>query len=145
MVPNELIKEKKWWAKRKWLLLAVIVLFTLIIIVFVGGLRTLESLAKAYADKPLFSNAVAMAQNDTPTKLLIGNIPSLDDMAIANGSVEYSDNNNTIAATIPVKASVKKGKLDIVAYKIDGYWKYTTLKIRIEDPKKEIDLLANQE
>lgn len=145
MDANELIKEKKWWAKRKWFLLAVIVMFTLIIIVFVGGLKTFGSFGKAYADKPVFDKAVIMVQADSAANSLIGKAAPLDDMAIANGSVDYSDNDSTLTATIPVKGSLKKAKMDIIARKVDGNWEYETVKIRTKDPKQEIDVLANQE
>ncbi|MGV3461181.1 MAG: cytochrome c oxidase assembly factor Coa1 family protein [Flavobacterium sp.] len=145
MDANELIKEKKWWAKRKWFLLAVIVLFTLIFIVFVGGLKTFGSFRKAYVDKPLFDRALNMVKNDSSANVLIGKPLPLDYLATANGSVDYSDNDSTLTATIPVKGSIKMAKMDIVARKFDGQWEFETVKIRIKDPKKEIDVLANQE
>ena len=145
MDSNELIKEKKWWARRKWALLAVIVVFALIVVLFIGGLKTFGNFGKAYADKPVFDNALAMVQNDITANSLIGKALPLDDMAITNGSVTYSDDDNVITATIPVKGSLKKAKLDIVANKVNGKWQYTTVKIRTKDPKHEIDVLANQE
>lgn len=145
MDSNELIREKKWWARRKWFLLAVIVLFTLIVIVFIGGIKTFGSFGKAYADKPVFDNALTMVQNDSASKVLIGSILPLDDMVIANGSVDYSDSGDTLTATIPIKSTLQKAKMDIIARKVDGKWGYVVLKIRTKDPKQEIDVLANQE
>lgn len=145
MDSNELIREKSWWAKRKWYLLAVIVMFILIIIVFVNGIKTFGSFGKAYADKALFDNAIGMIEKDSAANRLIGGVLPVDNMAIANGAVDYNDSDSTVTATIPVKGSLKKAKLDIIAKKVEGKWEYKTVKIRTKDPKQEIDVLANQD
>jgi len=144
MDSNELIKERSWWARRKWLLIAVIVMFTLLIIVFVSGLKTLSNFGKAYTDKPLLDKALALVQRDSAATVFVGHILPLDDMAIANGSVDYSDN-NAIRATVPIVGSFKKAKMDVVAHKIDGNWKFDVVKIRMKDPKQEIVVIRNQE
>jgi len=62
----------------------------------------------------------------------------MDNMAITEGFVSYSDDNKKVKTTIRIIGTKGKGKLDILAERNLGNWIYKEIKIRIKGSNEPI-------
>jgi hypothetical protein len=140
---NEIVQHKNWLQRNiKWFapVLAVVLLLGSVVFSAVSDAQ-LGGYANAMADDALYANALKQAQaNDEVTKVL-GTLEPVDQLAIIESNVNYSDNNNAVNLSVRVKGSKAKGRMDVVAAKVNKAWHYNTIKIRIKDPKQEIVVL----
>ena len=140
---NELFENKSWIKQnRKWFL--PISLFCLVVVIafFSSGLgNNVVDISKAYSETLVYENALLEVKDNKRVKELLGGIEPIDNMAILEGAVEYSNNNSTINSSIRVKGSKGKGKMDIEADKINGKWKYKTIHVRVKKPKQTIEII----
>jgi hypothetical protein len=58
----------------------------------------------------VFVKVIAIVRKDSTVKSLIWQISSLDNLAIANGSVDYSDDDSVEIAIVPNSRKPQKGK-----------------------------------
>jgi hypothetical protein len=138
---NELILEKSWWKRNwKWFIPSVIVLSTFAIILSLFA-SPIPDIAKAYADNSIHENALVKARQNQQVTETLGVLEPIDKMAIFEGFVLYSNNNNTVNLTIRVKGTKGKGKMDITANKVNENWSYQKIAIRIKEPKKTISII----
>jgi len=138
---NELILEKSWWKRNwKWFIPSVTVLSTLAIILSLFA-SPIPDIAKAYADNSIHENALLKARKNQQIIETLGVLEPIDKMAIFEGFVLYSNNNNTVNLTIRVKGTKGKGKMDITANKVNENWSYQKIAIRIKEPKKTISII----
>lgn len=144
---NELVVEKSWWKKNwKWFLptLALIffLLFWLILSLSIDG--NVTDIAKAYSENSLYEKAIEKAKTNQRVLEVIGEIESIDKLAILEGNAIYSNNNNSVELSLRVKGRKGKGKMDISAHKNGTEWKYKNISIRIKEPKEEIQILKDR-
>ncbi len=115
----------------------------LIVIVFfmspIGNAVT--DIVKVYADATVYENALEKAKVNPQVITVMGDLAPIDTFAILEGAVRYSNNNASVNITVRIKGSKGKGKLDIVAHKLNAIWDYELIKIRIKDPKATIVVL----
>ncbi len=137
---NELIREKN-WSQRNWKWLVPITAFLILIIALLSLTIGLTSLAQAYAEPSLYENALEKARQNDRALEVLGNLEPIDKLAIMEGNVVYSEDNNAVDLTFRITGSKGKGKMDIVALKNNGVWDYQLIKIRIRNPKEEIIVL----
>ncbi len=141
VVMNELILEKNWYKRNwKWFVPSVVVLSTFALILFIFA-SPISNIAKAYADTSIYENALEKAQQNQQVIETLGLLEPIDKIAIIEGYVLYSNNNNTVDLTIRVKGTKGKGKMDITANKVNENWSYQKIAIRIKDPKKTISII----
>ncbi len=143
---NELIKQKSWWkSHRKWIIPSVAIVIILISVLFSSGLGgVLGDYSKAYTESSLFEKAIEKAQQNKRVNETLGRIEPIGNMAIFNGYVTYSDDNNSVNTTIKLFCEKGKAMLDISADRIDNIWSYKEIKIRIKSPperKETIEIL----
>ena len=140
---NEIIKSKNWLQHNiKWLLPVIVVvcflgsaLFSTVSDAQMGGYVT------AFNDGALYKDALKQANQNTEVKKIIGTLEPIDQLAIIESNVEYSDNNNHVNLSVRVKGANAKGRMDVIATKLNNAWQYNTIKIRVKDPKQEIIVL----
>ena len=140
---NEIIKSKNWLQRNiKWLLPVIVVvcflgsaLFSTVSDAQMGGYVT------ALNDGALYKDALKQANQNTEVKKIIGTLEPIDQLAIIESNVEYSDNNNHVNLSVRVKGANAKGRMDVIATKLNNAWQYNTIKIRVKDPKQEIIVL----
>jgi len=138
---NELILEKSWWKRnRKWFIPSVFLIGTLVTILTIFS-SPISDIAKAYSDTSIYENALEKAQQNQQVIETLGILEPIDKMAIIEGYVQYSNNNNTVDLTIRVKGTKGKGKMDIRANKVNENWSYQKIVIRIKEPKKTIAII----
>jgi hypothetical protein len=140
---NEIITEKNWWRRNvKWAApVMIIIACAASYFIFSGNNNYLSDFARAYADMPLYEDAVKQAGQNKRAAEVLGTIEPIDKMTIAEGTAAYTDDGKSMTSTITVKGSKGRGKMDIAADKADGKWKYRYIKIRIKNPKEEIVVL----
>ena len=139
---NEHIKHRSWLRRNlTWLFPAILVAIT-IVYLLISGVIGVGDFAKAYADMPLYENAVQQARQNPRVNEVLGDIAPIDKMTIAEGAVTYAEDNASMTSTITIKGSRGKGKMDIAAHKVDGVWQYSKIGIRIKNPKEEIVVLS---
>lgn len=139
---NELIIEKSWFKKNWiWFLPAIILLifFGFILCTTIDG--NVTDIAQAYSENSLYENAIEKAETNPKVIEFIGEIEPIDKLAILEGIVIYSNNNNSVELSIRIKGNKGKGKMDISADKRGIKWDYKKINIRIKEPKQEIQIL----
>lgn len=135
---NELIKEKSFWQRYKMWLIGTGTLALLAMGILYAINR--KGIARAYSDKPLYEAAIYEANSNEEVVMALGKLKPLDRMAIAEGNVQY--NGDSVASTITVKGTKGNGKMDIAAHKVNGVWKYDSIKIRVKEPSQEIRVMS---
>jgi hypothetical protein len=141
---NELIVKRSWWTNNwKWFLPISILLFLFLFGFLLSSniAGDMTDIAKSYSDQSLYEKAIESASYNKRVQELIGDIEPIDQFAILEGNIIYSNNNNTVALSIRIKGSKGKGKMDIMAERNGTVWKYNKIIIRIKEPKEEIQIL----
>lgn len=140
---NELIEQKRWW-KRNWKWFVPLSGISLIIIsVFIssrmGGIGA--DLAQAYSDTELYENALEKAKSEQKVIELLGEIEPIDKLAILEGEVHFTNNNQTVNSSIRLKGTKGKARMDITADKINNEWNYIVINIRIKNPPEKKQMI----
>jgi succinyl-CoA synthetase beta subunit len=141
---NESITEKKWW-KRNWMWFVPFTAVALLSIIFFFSSESgnITAIAQAYADAPLFENALKKIRKNERVIQLLGNLEPIDKLAIIEGVVDYSDDNHSVNISVRLKGTKAKGKMDISADRTKGIWKYKKISVRIKEPKETILILTS--
>ena len=139
---NELIVKKSWLNRNwKWFLPTFLVLFLLLFGLSSSIDSNVNDIALAYSDNSLYDKAIEKAKTNQRVIEIIGEIEPIDKLAILEGNVIYSNNNNSVELSIRLKGNKGKGKMDIIAIKNGKEWEYKKINIRIKEPKEEIKIL----
>jgi hypothetical protein len=140
---NDSIERKSWLQRNlKWFIALVVVALLLGSALFstasdaqMGGYVT------ALNDNELYQNTLQKARQSKEVSKALGNLNPIDQLAIIESNVEYSNNNTSVNLSVRVTGSKGKGRMDVVANKVNNSWNYQAIKIRIKDPKQEIIVL----
>ena len=132
-------KRNLWQRHWKWFTPLVIVMITVFMMSPIGN--SITDIAMAYSDASIYEDAFEKAKLNSRVMDVFGNLEPINKFAIAEGFVEYSNNNTKIKITVRIKGAKTKGKLDIVANKVNGTWEYQAIAIRIKEPKETIVVL----
>lgn len=141
---NQLIIEQNWW-KRNWKWFLPTLLFSILVGLFlalsIDGNAT--DIAQAYSDNSLYEKAIEKARSNERVLEIIGDIKPIDKLAFIEGDAIYSNNNSSVALSLRIEGSKRKGKIDIIADKNGTKWEYKKINIRIKNPKEEIQILKD--
>lgn len=132
------MNQKKGW-KRYWK--AALVLCALVIIAvtlfFTSGMDgVVSNYAQAYADTSLYEKALEQVREHPQATTLLGDIEPLEQLSIVEGSVQYSNDNQTVHTTVRIKGTKGTAKMDIAAHRVDAVWEYETIQLRVKDPQE---------
>ena len=136
---NELIEQKSWWKKNwKWLIPVSGILMILIAVFISSGMGGVSAnLIQAYSDTELYENALQKVKSDQKVTEILGEIEPIDKLAILEGEVNYTNDNQTVNSTIRLKGTKGKARMDITADRIDNEWNYRKISIRIKNPPEK--------
>lgn len=140
---SEIFQDRNWF-KRNWKwFVPVILLSILFIVVFSlsGSKNHMSNFVLAYADTPLYENAVKKSNANKEVQSVLGKLEPVDELAILESNVEYGDNNKSVNLSVRVHGNKGTGKMDVLATRKGKGWKYKNIKIRIKQPKQEIVVL----
>jgi predicted negative regulator of RcsB-dependent stress response len=141
---NEVHSNKSWInTNRKWIflisILGLLIFFWIIIKSAIDG--NVADYAKAYSDKTLYINALEKVKANPKAVEILGEINPIDELAILEGEVKYSNKGNSVESSIRIKGKKNKAKMDIVADKFDNQWIYKKINLRIKTTKEIIKIL----
>lgn len=127
------------WMQRHWKWFAPTILVSLLLVVFFSsGLNKMTSdLTLAYSDTELYSKALEKIKTNETVKTILGDIEPIDQLAILEGQVNYSEDNTKVKSSIRIIGTKGKAKLDIIANKVETEWIYKTIVVRIKQPKDQ--------
>ena len=136
---NELIEQKSWWKRNwKWFVpVCGIILISITVFLFsgMGGITT--DFAKAYADTELYENALKKVNANEKVNELLGEIEPLGKLAILEGQIEYSNDNQKVKSTVRIIGTKGKARMDITADRINDIWNYSKINVRIKNPPEK--------
>ena len=104
-----------------------------------GGIGA--DLAQAYSDTELYENALEKAKSEQKVIELLGEIEPIDKLAILEGEVHFTNNNQTVNSSIRLKGTKGKARMDITADKINNEWNYIVINIRIKNPPEKKQMI----
>lgn len=114
----------------------IISLPLLLIVFFSSGMNKIASdVTKAYSDTELFDNALEKAKANQTVISILGEIQPIDQLAILEGQVNYSENNTAVKSSIRISGTKGNARLEIIANKVGTNWVYITINVRIKKPK----------
>ncbi|WP_040279997.1 cytochrome c oxidase assembly factor Coa1 family protein [Psychroserpens damuponensis] len=133
---NTTLQQKNWWKRHwKWCVPTTIIILGILLFMFSDLGSAAKDISKAYADKEIFNTAFSKVKANENAVNVLGDLQPIDDLAILEGSVQYTNNNNTFKSSTRIVGSKASGKLDLIADKIDNIWVYKLIKIRVKKPK----------
>lgn len=136
---TEYSSRRTWWQQNmKWFvpLAGVFILAVgFIISTMFGG--HFNNFAQAYAEDDLVENAVQKASEDARVKEVLGEIGPVGNMAILNGEVRYSDDNNAVDMTFKINGSKANAMMDVAAERAGEHWDYHKIDVRIKNPPEK--------
>ncbi len=146
---NELIKQKSWWKRNwKWFVTICGIIVITISIFFSSGMGGITNdLAQAYADTELYENALKKVKSNHRVTELLGEIKPIDNLAILEGQVAYSNDNKTVSSSIRVVGAKGRANMDISADLVNNEWVYKKINIRIKNPpekKQTIEIITTE-
>lgn len=136
---NELIEKENWWQKNwKWFapsLTVIILAVGILLLTLTGG--NLGNFAQAYSDTELYENALQKANSNLKVKEELGELEPISKLAIIEGDVQYSKNNQFVEMTVRVSGSKGRAAMDIAAERIQNSWNYKKIIVRIKNPPEK--------
>ena len=140
------LQHKNWWQHHwKWIIPSTVIIIAVLLFLMSSLGNSLTDVSKSYADKDLFNEAFAKVKNHAKASEILGELEPIDNLAILEGAVNYSNNNQTFNASIRIVGSKAQGKIDINADKINDIWIYKLIKVRVKKPsdkKQTIEILS---
>jgi len=97
--------------------------------------------ASAFSDEKLYQNAIDKANKNVEVQNVLGTLEPVSNMGIVESTVEYTNTKQSVTLSIRVSGEKGKAKMDVVADKKGNEWRYTSIKLRIKEPKREIIVL----
>ncbi len=122
--------------KLKWIILAVVLAFLLLIGLFVGGL--LAVIFGALKSSEPYQHAVQTATHDPRVLASLG--APVKPGWLPSGSIHVSGPSGNADLALSLQGTARKGTLYVVAKKSAGRWTYQTLELRVEG-EPDLDLL----
>jgi len=129
---------KSWFSRNwKWFIPTLILGLVLLLALFVGGLVTFVFGLLKSSEPYQHAVAVASSNPDVARELGTPIVPSW----YLSGNINVSGSSGDADLAIPLKGSLHRGTVYVVAKKTDGIWKYSALKMLVEGRESPIELL----
>ena len=140
---NDLVPQKTFLQRnKKWLIVTSLLLFfATVIFVISGGTENASNYLHIYSDTEVYQNAVLKANENPRVAEVLGALEPIDNLAIAEGNVVYSNENTNLEMTTRINGDKGKGKIQIIAEKTGDVWNYESIIIRIKNPEEEITII----
>jgi len=116
----------------------------LIIAYFSSGMSKISTdLVQAYADTELYDQALKKVKSNSKVAEVLGELQPLDKLAILEGEVQYTNNNQSVKSSVRITGAKEKATMDLEAHKSKNVWIYSSIKVRLKTPpenKQSIDI-----
>ncbi|MDT0295067.1 cytochrome c oxidase assembly factor Coa1 family protein [Mesonia ostreae] len=136
---DELIVQRSWWNKNwKWFLPVSMLILIVAAVFFSSGIAVItNNYAQAYSDEDLYQDALKHVQSNPKAVEVLGEIQPIDKLAILEGEVQYSNNNQRVNSTIRIVGMKGKARMHILANRVQGKWNYERILVRIKSPSEK--------
>ena len=104
----------------------------------------INSFVAVYAESEIYENALDIAKENEEVKQKLWNLEPIDFLAVIEGAIKYSNNNNTIDASFRVNGTKGKGRIAFSADRNGKEWEYKKIHIGIRKPKTTIKVLESR-
>lgn len=94
----------------------------------------LSDFGKAYAEPQLYQVALELAQENKEVTALLGKLEPVGKIAILEGDIEYSKENNHVELSVRVIGETGRANMYVIADRRNDMWEYEKIKIRIKNP-----------
>lgn len=129
-----------------WIFICVTIISGVIYLFSSSGMSNhTVDFAQAYLDKDLYQNALIKAKKDDSITLVFGELEPLDNLAILEGEVEYSNDNKTVKMSLRVIGSKEKGTMHILAHRQNEKWKYEKIDISVKGGNKKVIIVDSEQ
>lgn len=136
--PYPVALPKNWFARNwKWFVPTLILGLVLLLALFVGGSLTLIFGLLKSSEPYQHAVSVASSNHDVVRELGAPVSPGW----YVSGNINVSGTSGDANLAIPLKGSLHRGTVYVVAKKIDGVWTYTTLQVLQDGHEIPIELL----
>ena len=141
---NQTISKKPWLTRNWiWLIPLIVIISGITFIIKLSG-NEIKSFVAVYTESEIYEKALEIAKDNEEVKQKLGDLANIDFLAIAEGVIIYSNNNNTIDAAFRVKGTKGKGRIAFSANRIGQEWEYRKIQIRIKTLKETINILEKK-
>ena len=138
---DKIIFKRWFFGNSKWMI-PLIGIIALIIVIFSSPVGSeIKGIAAVYTESSVYKNALDKANINEEVIEKLGVLDEIDFLAIVEGSIKYSNNNNTIDASFRVKGTKGRGRIAISADRNNKEWIYRKIYIGIKKPKTTIIVL----
>lgn len=136
--PPAMALPKSWFSRNwKWFVPTLVLGLVLLLALFVGGLLTFVfGLLKS--SEP-YQHAVAVASSNPAVVRELG--APVSPGWYVSGNINFSGTSGDANLAIPLKGSLHRGTVYVVAKKTDGVWSYDKLRMLVEGQESPIELL----
>ena len=136
---SEYSSRRTWWQQNmKWFVpLAGVFILIIGFFTFTMFGDHFNNFAQAYAEDDLVENAVKIAGEDRRVQEVVGEIQPVDKMAVLNGEVSYSKDNNAVEMTFKIKGTKTSAMLNVAAERAGEHWDYHKIDVRIKNPPEK--------
>ena len=151
---NEIIEHRSWLSKYwKWLTLIIGLGITIIVLISSSELGSnISDITRAYTDSSVCSKALTKVKENNKIIELLGDLEPIGNLAILEGSVQYSNNYNSLNLTVDIRGAKSKNKIrtkmDVSAVRDGDNWIYKKINVRIKKPadlKQTIEVYKSPE
>ena len=132
---NNRLENRNCWERHwKWLIILLVIILLPVGLFFGSGMGShFTDFGKAFADHELTEEALLLAQENKEVTKFLGKLQPIDNMAILNGELQYSENNKKVELHVKVKGTKGKAKMDVFAERLADKWNYSQITLRIKE------------
>jgi hypothetical protein len=130
------------WLERRPLWKIPLGCLTLLFLIALFGLLTMTIITASFRSSDVYKQALAKAGDNEQVRDLMGE--PIRPAWLSSGDLHVNGNTGDANLSIPISGPRGKGVIRAVAFKSEGVWRFTYLKVKVEAQGESIDLLSVQ-
>ena len=115
---------------------------TLLFLIAVFGLLTMTIITTSFRSSDVYKQALVKAAESQQVRDLMGE--PIRAAWLISGDLHVNGSTGNANLSIPISGPRGKGVIRAVAFKSEGVWRFTYLKVKVEGQDESIDLLSVQ-
>ncbi len=131
-------QQKSWFSRNwKWFIPVVVLVPALLLVLFVGAIMSLV-FGMMKSSEPYKHGMAVMMSNPQAIQSLGAPVKA---GRLVSGNINTTDSSGDADLSIPVRGSLRSGKLYVIAKKSVGVWHYEKIQLWIDGQSSGLDLL----
>ena len=115
---------------------------TLLFLIAIFGLLTMTIIIASFRSSDVYKQALVKAAESQQVRDLMGE--PIRAAWLISGDLHVNGSTGNANLSIPISGPRGKGVIRAVAFKSEGVWRFTYLKVKVEGQDESIDLLSVQ-